>query len=45
MLNYLKELCALYGISGDESAVRNYLEEKINTFPDIAECRTDALGN
>ncbi|MBE6876057.1 MAG: M42 family metallopeptidase [Ruminococcus sp.] len=45
MLNYLKELCALNGISGDEAQVRNYLEEKINQFPDILECRTDALGN
>ncbi len=45
MLNYLKQLCALNGISGDESQIREYLEEKINTFPDILECRTDALGN
>ncbi len=45
MLNYLKELCALNGISGDESQIREYLEEKINQFPDILECRTDALGN
>jgi len=45
MLNYLKELCALNGISGDEAQVRSYLEEKISTFPDILECRTDALGN
>ena len=45
MLNYLKELCALNGISGDESQIREYLEEKISQFPDILECRTDALGN
>ncbi len=45
MLNYLKELCALNGISGDEAKIREYLEEKINQFPDILECRTDALGN
>lgn len=45
MLNYLKELCALNGISGEEFRVRNYLENKIKNFPDILECRTDALGN
>ncbi|MBR1528054.1 MAG: M42 family peptidase [Oscillospiraceae bacterium] len=45
MLNDLKELCALNGISGDESKIREYLEEKIRSFPDILECRTDALGN
>ena len=43
MLNDLKELCALNGISGDESKIREYLEEKIRSFPDILECRTDAL--
>ena len=45
MLNYLKELCAINGTSGDESAVRLYLQEKIKNFPDILEMRTDALGN
>ena len=45
MLNYLKELCALNGISGDESQIREYLETKIQNFPDILECKTDALGN
>jgi len=45
MLNYLKELCAINGISGDENAVREYLISKIRNFPAIAECRTDAPGN
>jgi len=45
MLNYLKELCAINGTSGDETAVRNYLQEKIQNFPDILEMKTDALGN
>ncbi|MDE5737556.1 MAG: M42 family peptidase [Oscillospiraceae bacterium] len=45
MINYLKELCALCGTSGDESKIRNYLETKIANFSDILECRTDALGN
>ena len=45
MLNYLKELCSLNSISGDETAVREYLIDKIKTFPDIHNYRTDALGN
>ncbi len=45
MLNDLKELCALNGISGEESEIREYLIAKIKNFPDILECRTDALGN
>lgn len=45
MLNYLKDLCALDGISGDEEKIRGYLTEKIKHFPDILECRKDALGN
>lgn len=45
MLKYLEELCSLCSISGDEGAVRAYLHEKINTFPDILEMYTDALGN
>lgn len=44
-MTYLKELCALCGISGDEGAVRDYLQEKIADFPGILEMRTDALGN
>ncbi len=45
MLNNLKELCRICGISGDEEAVRRYLEEQIQQMPDILEMRTDALGN
>lgn len=45
MINDIKELCALCGTSGDEDAVRAYLEKKIAGFPDILECRTDTLGN
>ncbi len=45
MLNYLKELCAVCGISGDEDAVRAYLMEKITAMPGILEMKTDALGN
>ena len=38
----LKELCCLNGISGDESAVRNYIIEKIK---DKCEYSIDPLGN
>ena len=45
LMTYLKELCALNGISGDEGAVRDYLQEKIRDFPGILDMKTDALGN
>ena len=45
MLKKLQALCALCGISGDEGAVRTYLEEQIAGYPDILEMKTDALGN
>ena len=45
MLNDLKKLCALCGISGDEGAVRDFLIGEIEKCPDIAEYRTDPLGN
>ena len=45
MLNYLKELCALNGISGDELRIADYLVQKIKNFPDILEYRVDKLGN
>ena len=45
LMTYLRELCALNGISGNEGAVREYLQEKIAGFPDILEMRTDAIGN
>ena len=45
LMTYLKELCALCGISGDEGAVRDYLQEKIRDFPGILDMKTDALGN
>ena len=43
MLNTLKQLCLLSGVSGDEEEVRRYLEEKAAPFADSI--RTDALGN
>ncbi len=44
-MKYLKELCMLCGVSGDEDAVRAYLMDKIKEIPGILEMRTDALGN
>lgn len=42
MLELIKELCALSGISGRENAVRNYIIEKIKGY---AEYSVDPLGN
>lgn len=42
MKELLKELCLLNGVSGDESAVREYIIEKIK---DCCEWRVDNLGN
>lgn len=42
MLEMIKELCALPGISGRESAVREYIIEKIKSY---AEYSVDPLGN
>lgn len=42
MLEMIKELCTLPGISGRESAVREYIIEKIK---DYAEYSVDPLGN
>lgn len=42
MLETIKELCTLSGISGRENAVRNYIIEKIK---DYAEYSVDPLGN
>ncbi|MBE6850175.1 MAG: M42 family metallopeptidase [Ruminococcus sp.] len=44
-MKYLKDLCQICGVSGDEDAVRAYLMEKIAEIPDILEMKTDALGN
>ena len=42
MLDKLKDLCLLDGISGDEGAVREYIIDKIG---DKAEIKVDNLGN
>lgn len=42
MLELIKELCSLSGISGREDSVRDYIIEKIK---DHAEYNVDALGN
>ena len=42
MLEMIKELCALNGISGRENAVREYI---ISQLPETAEYSVDAVGN
>lgn len=43
MLETLKTLCALPGVSGNEDAVRAYIEKEAAPYAD--EIRTDAMGN
>lgn len=45
MLNTLKDLCALSGISGREHAVRDYLIKHLKKAPAITDIRVDRLGN
>lgn len=45
MLNSLRELCMLDGVSGREHAVRDYILKALEEIPYIDECRVDALGN
>lgn len=45
MLNTLKALCLLDGVSGREAPVRNYILRSLENIPYIDECRVDALGN
>lgn len=40
---YLKELCSINGVSGDEANVRNFIEEKIRPYAD--DVYTDNMGN
>jgi len=43
MIELLKDLCRLNGVSGDEDAVREYIRSKAKPYADAI--RTDALGN
>ncbi|MCL2401904.1 MAG: M42 family metallopeptidase [Oscillospiraceae bacterium] len=43
MLDLLKTLCALNGVSGNEAAVRDFIIEKVSGHAD--EVTTDAMGN
>lgn len=43
LMDTIKELCALDGVSGCEDAVRSYIKEKATPYAD--EIRVDALGN
>ena len=38
LMRYLRELCALNRISGDEGAVRAYLQEQIAGFQAFLKC-------
>jgi endoglucanase len=43
MLNRMRELCALFGVSGCEDEVREYI--RLHAIPYADEIRTDAIGN
>lgn len=43
MLNFLRELCALNGVSGNEDSVRDYIKAQAEPYAD--RIHTDALGN
>ena len=45
MLNTLKDLCVLDGVSGREHPVREYIQSKLSGIEYIDDMRTDALGN
>ncbi|MBQ9963866.1 MAG: M28 family peptidase [Clostridia bacterium] len=45
MHNMIRELCALSGISGQESSVREYIVEHLKNAPAVSDIRTDSLGN
>ena len=40
---YLRELCELDGVSGNEGAIRSFIKEKITPYCD--EIFTDSIGN
>ena len=41
----LKTLCGMAGISGRESAVRNWLQEQLSACPTVEDMTVDTLGN
>ena len=45
MLNVVHELSSLYGISGRENEVRQYILEQLKDAPAIREIRVDRMGN
>ncbi len=45
MINTVKELAALYGISGRETAVRQYILESLKNAPAVRDIRVDRMGN
>jgi endoglucanase len=45
MLNSIRKLCSLSGISGREDNVRRYILEQLKNAPAVSCVRTDRLGN
>ncbi len=45
MLTYLRELCSLDGVSGDEAPVREYIRAKLEAIEHVDIIKEDALGN
>ncbi len=43
MLETIKALCALSGVSGDEGPVRDYIKSRVASYAD--DMKTDAMGN
>lgn len=45
MINTMKELCALPGISGREHLVREYITARLKNAPAVSDIRIDRMGN
>lgn len=45
MINTMKELCTLPGISGREHRVREYITSRLKDAPAVSEVRADRMGN
>lgn len=45
MINTIKDLCAISGVSGREKAVREYLITRLKAAPSVADIGVDRMGN
>ncbi len=45
MLNTLRDLCMIDGVSGCEAPVRQYIQKAMSSISYIDECRVDPMGN